>query len=202
MLVVGASRVLQAVELAVMRATETGMTFGKSNGTIYETTGGLLRRIKLPEFKRLGLNVDHIKEINPNEYATLAHPFNPSKYRIGQRFGANPQVYRKYGLAGHNGLDIPMPRGAWIYACDAGNRQTIKDRRGYGVHIKIQHSWGESIYAHLWFARGAGPCYKGQLIGFADSTGFSTGNHLHFGIRINGKKNPKFFNWVDPEPYL
>lgn len=69
-----------------------------------------------------------------------------------------------------------------------------------GNYVKIEHSGGYTTeYFHM--AKGSVVAVpgqvveKGQILGFMGSTGWSTGNHLHFGIRVNG-------NAVDPEPYL
>ena len=67
---------------------------------------------------------------------------------------------------------------------------------GYGKYILIQHVNGyETGYGHQSrFADGIKPGVRvrqGQLIGYVGSTGYSTGNHLHFEIKINGR-------FVDP----
>ena len=67
---------------------------------------------------------------------------------------------------------------------------------GYGKFILIQHNNGyETAYGHMSaFARGVNEgdhVRQGQLIGFMGSTGLSTGSHLHFEIRVNGR-------FVDP----
>ena len=69
---------------------------------------------------------------------------------------------------------------------------------GYGNVVKIKHPNGfESLYAHQsrLNARRGQRVKKGDIIGYAGSTGRSTGVHLHFGLTKNGK-------WVDPMKYL
>ncbi len=69
---------------------------------------------------------------------------------------------------------------------------------GYGNYVIVQHSGGYStVYAHLTsVAVSYGQSvYQGQTLGYAGSTGFSTGPHLHFEVRLNGTR-------VDPEAYL
>jgi murein DD-endopeptidase MepM/ murein hydrolase activator NlpD len=96
----------------------------------------------------------------------------------------------------HTGVDWAAPRGTPIYA--AGNGVVIKEgwESGYGKFIMVRHNNGyETAYGHMSaYARGVHEgqhVRQGQVIGFAGSTGLSTGSHLHFEIRINGR-------FVDP----
>lgn len=96
----------------------------------------------------------------------------------------------------HTGVDWAAPTGTPVYA--SGNGVIVKEgwESGYGKFILVRHNNGyETGYAHMSaFARGTGEgtrVRQGQVIGFAGSTGLSTGSHLHFEIRINGR-------FVDP----
>ena len=101
---------------------------------------------------------------------------------------------------GHKGIDIAAPFGTPIYAAEAG---TVIDagtgwNGGYGNCILIQHDDGNvTVYAHqAELAAAYGDTVeKGQLIGYVGSTGDSTGNHLHFEVRKDGK-------YYDPELYV
>lgn len=107
--------------------------------------------------------------------------------------------YRWHPVSGHkkfhNGIDIPQKKGTPIYATATG----IIEFTGYskdhlGVFIKIRHRYGfETIYGHL-SAYNVIPgevVRQGQMIGRVGSTGLSTGNHLHYIIKKNGKEvNP------------
>jgi murein DD-endopeptidase MepM/ murein hydrolase activator NlpD len=94
----------------------------------------------------------------------------------------------------HAGIDIAGPYGAEIDATDGGIAYAYPGNSGYGNHVIIVHQNGfTSLYGHMsGFAVGSGtPVAKGQRIGFEGSTGFSTGAHLHFEIRLNeGPVNP------------
>jgi murein DD-endopeptidase MepM/ murein hydrolase activator NlpD len=110
------------------------------------------------------------------------------------------------GSTSHKGYDIALPKGSPIYAAkagtvtkagwqDAGNR-----KKGYGLRVEIDHGGGyTSRYAHA--VEGSisvkvGDKVKaGQQIMKCNSTGSSTGHHLHFEIRLNG-------NFQDPGPYI
>jgi murein DD-endopeptidase MepM/ murein hydrolase activator NlpD len=90
----------------------------------------------------------------------------------------------------HAGIDIAGPYGSEIDATDGGIAYTYAGSNGYGNHVIIVHQNGfASLYGHMSaFAIGDGVAVaKGQRIGFEGSTGFSTGAHLHFEIRLNNQ---------------
>lgn len=88
----------------------------------------------------------------------------------------------------HTGIDIAGAHGSEIDATDGGIAYTYAGNSGYGNHIIIVHANGfASLYGHLaGFAVASGTAVaKGQRIGYEGSTGFSSGPHLHFEIRLN-----------------
>ncbi len=88
----------------------------------------------------------------------------------------------------HTGIDIAGPYGSEIDAADGGIAYTYPGNTGYGNHVIIVHSNGfVTLYGHMSsFAVGDGQGVgKGQRIGYEGSTGFSSGPHLHFEIRLN-----------------
>ncbi|RLT38892.1 MAG: M23 family peptidase [Chloroflexi bacterium] len=121
----------------------------------------------------------------------LSAPFE-GRRRISQLWGENPGVYQQFRpggvpLRGHNGLDFAMPAHSRLLAPDRARVIEIgNDSEGYGLYIKMLHTWGESLYAHMQgFAVESGQMVKrSELIGFSNNTGASTGPHLHFAIRI------------------
>ncbi len=135
---------------------------------------------------------------------TISKPF-AGNYHMSQKFGTNPDFYSQWGYAGHNGVDWGLPVGTPLLACDAGTVVVAEwNQHGYGGHVRIQHDWGKSLYAHLSqlsVSKGQ-RVSRGQQIGLSGNTGASTGPHLHFGVQVNGVSNPAFKDWVDPEPYL
>lgn len=89
----------------------------------------------------------------------------------------------------HTGVDLNAPGGAKIVAADSGTIICAAWQTGYGKTIIIDHGNGTStLYGHLddYAVSDGETVKKGQTIGYADSTGWSTGNHLHFEVRING----------------
>ena len=98
----------------------------------------------------------------------------------------------------HPGLDIAAPTGTTVTAAAGGTVIMAQWYGGYGNYISIDHGGGYSTgYGHLsaiYVANGQ-TVSRGQAIGAVGSTGASTGPHLHFEVRINGKA-------VDPAPRL
>jgi murein DD-endopeptidase MepM/ murein hydrolase activator NlpD len=95
----------------------------------------------------------------------------------------------------HTGIDIPAPSGTPIYAAKSGVVSTSVYGSGsswsYGNYVVISHSDGTStLYAHMSKrAVSEGQTVKqGAVIGYVGTTGRSTGNHLHFEVRVNGNR--------------
>ena len=98
----------------------------------------------------------------------------------------------------HSGYDIPASYGADIVAAEAGTVITSGWVNGYGYTVIINHGGGlTTLYGHnskLVVSVGD-KVKRGQTIAKCGSTGWSTGNHCHFEVRVNGKH-------TSPEPYL
>ena len=98
----------------------------------------------------------------------------------------------------HDGIDFGAPQGSPIRAAAAGTVISAGARGGYGNATIVDHGGGlATLYAHqseLLVAPGM-VVAAGQVIGLVGSTGFSTGPHLHFEVRVSGQP-------VDPLLYL
>lgn len=133
-----------------------------------------------------------------------------------QNFGEHLRDYSQFGLVGHNGWDIAAPKGTLIYAVHDGNIEFYRDSTdygtGYGKNVRLYFDDGDitwdCVYGHLDRYEGANrPVKRGDIIGYVDSSGYSTGHHLHFGIRKlkdgavldydNG-----YLGYIDPRPYF
>lgn len=101
------------------------------------------------------------------------------------------------GYRMHTGIDIGAGYGEPIRAADGGRVLFAGLKNGYGNTVVIDHGGGFStLYAHMSrFAVSGGGVSQGQTIGYVGSTGYSTGPHLHFEVRVNG-------NHVNPMGYL
>lgn len=124
---------------------------------------------------------------------TLIKPIS-SGYTITSRFGWRSRD-------NHPGLDVAAPRGTAIKAAAGGTvifAGSGSPYGGYGNIVVIQSNSSTAIrYAHcskIYVRRGE-VVEQGQVIAAVGSTGISTGNHLHFEIRYNGKK-------IDPQKYV
>ena len=123
------------------------------------------------------------------------------RYQTSQRFGQNLVNYSQFKdaqgnpLKGHNGEDYPCADGQPILATHSGRVVRIQDNisQGYGIWILGEEMDFEGIkvcprtsYWHLksFSVSIYDEVIAGQTIGLADSTGFSTATHLHFGLKL------------------
>ena len=113
-------------------------------------------------------------------------------------YGVRSDPFRG-AAAMHAGIDLAGPNGTPIYAtADGIVREAGWNSGGYGRLIKIDHGRGiETRYAHLSAMTVAAgqKVTRGQLIGRMGSTGRSTGSHLHYEVRIDGRA-------VNPIPFM
>ena len=118
----------------------------------------------------------------------------PVTGRITSRFGANESV-RDHT---HKGIDIGAAGGTPIYAAAGGTITYSGWESGYGYLVIIDHGNDvETYYGHcskLYVSKGQ-QVNAGDKIAAVGSTGNSTGNHLHFEIRLNGAQ-------VNPQKYV
>ena len=135
----------------------------------------------------------------------------PTFGRISAYFQSNDSVHKGH----HDGVDIAAPFGTKIMAISDGVVKEIRNScphnyskrgnccgNGYGNYVIIDHGKDSkgtiyvAWYAHMQsVAVSAGQTVKkGQIIGYVGSTGWSTGSHLHFGLKVNNI-------WRDPMLY-
>ena len=118
----------------------------------------------------------------------------PQSYTITSWFGYREDPFTGE-IAYHSGTDIAAPEGTPILAAADGT-VTIANAidswgGGYGYHIKVKHNdTYDTLYAHC-----SSICVtvgqevkQGEVIGYVDTTGNSTGNHLHFEVWQNGER--------------
>ncbi|MAA99172.1 MAG: peptidase M23 [Stappia sp.] len=157
------------------------------------TTGGTTRRFYRFRTPDDGI-VDFYDETGKSAKKFLMRkPLSGGKFRSG--FGL-----RRHPIVGvmrmHNGVDWAASRGTPIMAAGDGTITRASWVSGYGRRIEIQHANGYlSTYSHQTsFAEGIHEGMRvrqGQVIGYVGSTGLSTGAHLHYEVKVNGR-------FVDP----
>ncbi len=114
----------------------------------------------------------------------------PSPAIVTQVFGARPEYYKKYGLKGHNGIDLRCGIGTALFApCEGYVKFGDEGTVGYGKFVKITSlpysldgERREITLGHLsrFVDRLAGHYVAaGDLIGFTGNTGDSSGPHVH-----------------------
>jgi murein DD-endopeptidase MepM/ murein hydrolase activator NlpD len=114
----------------------------------------------------------------------------------------SPYGYRNDPFTGlrkfHNGIDIANGPGTAVVASMSGTVATVGYNGNYGRYVIVRHADGfQTLYAHLsrTHVSQADSVRQGQQLGEMGNTGYSTGNHLHFSIFLNGTH-------VDPQEYL
>lgn len=134
--------------------------------------------------------------------------------------------YESVGLNGHNGLDISANRWQPIYASCEGVVEEVQteEAKGLGIGIITENKYfcvetgQEEHFKHRYwhfigFNVNKGDKVKiGDLVGYADSTGYSSGDHLHFELKpvrknskgewYNALQTNGYYGCVDPSPYM
>jgi murein DD-endopeptidase MepM/ murein hydrolase activator NlpD len=123
----------------------------------------------------------------------------PGYSKITSKFGYRIHpLFKKKSF--HAGIDIAAPTGTPVRASENGRVIYVGNKGGYGQAIILDHGGGISTqYSHLsaYLVKAGDLVLKGDPIGKIGSTGWSTGPHLDFIIRVNGEpQNP--LNYVKP----
>ncbi len=122
---------------------------------------------------------------------TITQPFGPTNLALEPPLGP----YKHF----HTGIDMAAALGTPVVAAGDGVVVAVGHTSvGYGNYVILAHGGGiDTLYGHLLQTnvRQGDRVSRGQLVGLEGSTGFSTGPHLHFELRVNDAV-------VDPMPYL
>lgn len=167
-------------------------------------TGGLFEPAGEPDSetweddKRVGLLLQNLESVGLMRFAAdrmpLGNPVPSGRKTSG--FGIRRDPWKRRP-AMHNGQDMAAPRGTPVYATADGTVTFAGRQRGYGLVVKVKHAFGfETLYAHNSRLRvKAGQrVSRGDRIADVGSTGRSTGNHLHYEIRVGNRPiNPRKF---------
>ena len=156
------------------------------------------------ELEESGLSDNDIDSSSSSKPVTTQQVFSgpfcmpaPSYTRVSDDYGN--RIHPILGVKQfHNGIDFAAPGGSPILAAQSGTVIAAAYSSTMGNYIMINHGGGViTIYMHasaLYVSAGQ-TVTKGQKIAAVGSTGRSTGNHLHFSVRVNG-------SYVSPWSYL
>lgn len=127
---------------------------------------------------------------------------------ITQLFGEHPAAYARFGLAGHNGVDLAMPVGTPLLSpADAVLVEAAYDATGYGWYVKLRTPAGADwLLGHMDGPTGLAvgqAVAAGDELGQSGNSGNSTGPHCHVGYRPDDAyRGGGYGGYVDPLPYL
>ncbi len=174
-----------------MPDTDPGTVVGSEEGIVYAsiTLGGVKKRFYRYQTLDDGVTDYYDEDGKSAKKFLMRKPMTVGRFASG--FG-----YRRHPILGtvrlHGGVDWAAPRGTPIMAAGDGVVERAGGSSGYGNFTLIRHTNGYiTAYGHQSaFAKGIVPgvhVRQGQIIGFVGSTGLSTGPHLHYEVRVNGK---------------
>ncbi|ABZ83305.1 peptidase m23, putative [Heliomicrobium modesticaldum Ice1] len=126
----------------------------------------------------------------------MAHPV-PNNTAVSSPYGNRIHPVLKKARF-HTGVDFPAPTGTPIHAAQTGVVAMAGYYGAYGNTVIIDHGGGTAtLYGHMSVINVSDgqTVQKGDIIGQVGSTGWSTGPHLHFEVRVNG-------NHTNPMPYI
>lgn len=121
----------------------------------------------------------------------------PASSRITSKFGSRTSPTAG-ASSNHKGIDIGASTGSDIIAAAAGEVVISTYSYSAGNYVMINHGGGVyTVYMHAskLLCKVGDTVKQGQVIAKVGSTGYSTGPHLHFGVRLNG-------TYVDPSQYV
>ena len=166
--------------------------------------GGPLERLSLgggrspadARFRQLGASLVRMDELE-RALGRIPQVMPASMAAISSGFGLRRDPFTGEA-AMHSGLDFGGGAGAPIHAAASGRVSFVGIKGGYGRVVEISHGNGlMTRYAHMsaFRARAGQEVAAGEVVGLIGSTGRSTGPHLHFEVRVNGRA-------VNPRPFL
>ena len=150
-----------------------------------------------PNFKALFMSWKKLEQIEQGTIAIPStEPVHGTNFTSG--YGVRSDPFKGHA-AMHAGIDLAGPMGTPIYATADGTVGRAEwNSGGYGNLVEIDHGHGiQTRYGHLsrYIVSAGERVKRGQLIAYMGSTGRSTGSHLHYEVRLDGKA-------VNPIPFL
>jgi murein DD-endopeptidase MepM/ murein hydrolase activator NlpD len=163
----------------------------------HDGVGGPFERVGNPTFKALFKSWKKLDQLQ-NDVIAIPSDKPVKTAAFTSSFGVRSDPF-KGGAAMHPGIDLAGPLGTPIYATADGTvLRAGYNSGGYGNLIEIEHGRGITTrFGHLSavLVEPGDKITRGQLIGRMGSTGRSTGSHLHYEVRIDGRA-------VNPIPFM
>lgn len=156
---------------------------------------------ELEEIERKRKEQEALNALNKLTYdgGTMTWPL-PGYSTLSSYFGTRPNPFGQPTQEYHSGIDIPAPKGTKIVAAYDGEVAWSYYSNSAGNWVGIDHGDGiYTVYMHMSkrLVSEGDKVKKGDVIGLVGTTGRSTGNHLHFGVRKNGQYVDPL-DWVTP----
>ena len=190
-------KVKQLVVEAEQKAREIDDIYNEKNNLLSQTTANKNALIQME--KKLKIEEAEITKILENLRSGSA-PSGKFAWPVAGTItsGFGNRIHPIFGVMRfHSGIDIAAPYGTPVKAADGGQVVQAGYFGGYGYSVMLYHGGGFATwYAHLSSINVSmgQPVQRGQVIGLVGSTGWSTGPHLHFEVRINGApQNPRAY---------
>jgi murein DD-endopeptidase MepM/ murein hydrolase activator NlpD len=150
---------------------------------------------QVPNFKQMFMSWKQLEKPQASVAIPSAQPVKGTALTSG--YGVRSDPFRGRA-AMHAGIDLAGPLGTAIYATADAIVGRSEWANGYGNLIELSHGRGiQTRYGHLTrsIVKAGQRVKRGELIGYMGSTGRSTGSHLHYEVRIDGKA-------VNPVPFM
>jgi len=188
------SKVEELVTRAEQKASEVGDLYSNKKNLLSQTTANKNALIQME--KQLEIKEAEVTRILES-YKYGSAPSGKFMWPVAGwvKSGFGPRIHPIFGTRRfHSGIDIVASYGTLVKAADGGQVVQAGYFGGYGYSIMLYHGGGFATwYAHLSSINVSmgQVVQRGQVIGLVGSTGWSTGPHLHFEVRINGTpQNP------------
>lgn len=146
------------------------------------------------------------QEVRMENIPAIQPIMNKDLKRVASGYGMRiDPVYhvRKF----HQGMDFTAPTGTEVFATGNAKVSFVGWKQGYGNTVILDHGFGyQTLYAHLYKAlvRKGQKVRRSDIIALVGNTGKSTGPHLHYEVRLNGRPvDPRNYYFYDlsPEEY-
>lgn len=152
------------------------------------------------------LELTKTKEIRMENIPSIQPVMNKDLKRVASGYGMRiDPVYHVRRF--HQGMDFTAPTGTEIFATGNAKVEFAGWKQGYGNTVILDHGYGyKTLYAHCYkiLVRKGQRVRRSDVIALVGNTGKSTGPHLHYEVRLNGRAvDPRnyYFNDLSPEEY-